>query len=193
MVKIRIQQLYLIIVIDKEILLNVRQHIILVVVTYVQFLDLDIGIQTFVESILAIELYSSHVSSLWVVVKMNMRIGIDQYENDRLLSVFIITYEMIEALDLPSHQDSVVHIIRIILDSSLTVVQFLSKVFEAIQLKLLVVTLFNVCLGANILLFQELDFIVVEILVCCGPTEFFGECDVYVVSDGAILVNMPIK
>jgi hypothetical protein len=145
------------------------------------------------ESILAIELYSIHVSSLGVVVKMNMRIGVDQYENDRLLSVFIITYEMIEALDLPSHQDGVVHVIRVILDFCLTVVEFLSKVFEAIKLKLLVVTLFNICLGANILLFQELDFIVIQILVCCGPTKFFGECDVYVVSDGAIWMNMPIK
>ena len=132
MVKIRIQQLYLIVVINKEILLNVLQHIFLIVVTYVQFLDLDIGIQTFVKSILAIELYSIHVSSLGVVVKMNMRIGVDQYENDRLLSIFIITDEMIEALDLPSHQDGVVHVIRIILDFCFTVVQFLIKVFEAI-------------------------------------------------------------
>ena len=132
MVKIRIQQLYLIVVINKEILLNVLQHIFLIVVTYVQFLDLDIGIQTFVKSILAIELYSINVSSLGVVVKMNMRIGVDQYENDRLLSIFIITYEMIEALDLPSHQDGVVHVIRIILDFCFTVVQFLIKVFEAI-------------------------------------------------------------
>ena len=113
------------------------------------------------ESILAIKLYSIHVSSLGVVVKMNMGIGVDQYENDRLLSVFIITYEMIEALNLPSHQDGVVHVIRVILDFCLTVVEFLSKVFEAIQLKLLVVTFFNICLGANILLFQELDFIVI--------------------------------
>ena len=132
MVKIRIQQLYLIVVINKEILLNVLQHIFLIVVTYVQFLDLDIGIQTFVKSILAIELYSINVSSLGVVVKMNMRIGVDQYENDRLLSIFIITDEMIEALDLPSHQDGVVHVIRIILDFCFTVVQFLIKVFEAI-------------------------------------------------------------
>lgn len=99
LVEIRIQQLYLIVIVDKEILLKVLQLIIFIFVTYIQLLDLDVRIDTFMENVLVIKLFSIHGFGPWIEVYMDMRRNVDQYEND-LVGVIVICHDMVETLNL---------------------------------------------------------------------------------------------
>ena len=62
-------------------------------------MDLDVRIDTFMENVLVIKLFSIHGFGPWIEVYMDMRRDVDQYEND-LVGVIVICHDMVETLNL---------------------------------------------------------------------------------------------